>query len=224
LAVPFHSSFARQASTPKTLILAIRKIQRHLQATSSASHEGQNRFEPGRWSILALGSRTILEIGSDRFRLFGFQRELRPRGGPVRLLSEPLAAARSGHHRVPITAKIGRHTRHSAAMMTDLARRPPTRPISDPSAFSGDPLVCLDEGNNVTVRVRATPPRLRPKQSGWPSKPRQIDEFDLEVVVMPHRARTSRTGHSGRLNQPVTGSRGSPSIGRRKPWPGYLSW
>ena len=81
MAVPFHSSFARQASTPKTLILAIRKIQRHLQATSSASHEGQNRFEPGRWSILALGSRTILEIGSDRFRLFGFQRELRPRGG-----------------------------------------------------------------------------------------------------------------------------------------------
>lgn len=66
--------------------------------------------------------------------------------------------------------------------MADLERCPTTSPIGDSSATGRYPVVGLDEGNRLSVRVRASPPRLRPDEAGSPSEARQIDQLDEEFA------------------------------------------
>jgi hypothetical protein len=86
---------------------------------------------------------------------------------PVRVIDQPAAVVvRSIHHRVPITALIGSDLSHCSALMADLERRPPACPVGGPNTFRRDPNI--DERHNLTVEVRATPPRLRPDKTGSP--------------------------------------------------------
>lgn len=83
-----------------------------------------------------------------------------------------------------------------STVVTDLERRPPTGAVGDPSAFSSDAIVNLDEGDHLAVRVRAAPSSLRPKEACSPSETRHVREFDVEVVMAPHCAGACRTRRS----------------------------
>jgi hypothetical protein len=112
----------------------------------------------------------------------------------IRVINEcPAVMVHRVHHRVPITNEIGRDLSHRTAVTADLERRPPTCPVGDPSTVRCDASVGLDERDDGAVGVRAPPSRLRPDQAGSPIEARQIDEFDIEVVVAPHPTRTRRT-------------------------------
>ena len=82
--------------------------------------------------------------------------------------------------------------------MADLERCPPTRPIRDPGALAGAAVVDLNEGDHLAGRVRAPPSRLRLDKSGAASEARQIDQFDVEVIVTPRTSRAPRTRNDQR--------------------------
>jgi hypothetical protein len=60
------------------------------------------------------------------------------------------------HHSVPVAAHIGSDLRHCSAVMADLARRPPAGSVGDPSAFSSEPPLDLNEGDNVAGSTQST--------------------------------------------------------------------
>lgn len=69
------------------------------------------------------------------------------------------------HHRVPVTAQIGRRLRDGAAVITDLERRPTTRPIRDRGPLIRDAIVDLHERHDRAPRARESRPLPRPHQS-----------------------------------------------------------
>ena len=117
----------------------------------------------------------------------------------VRVVDQPAAVVVHGvHHRVPVTAKIGGDFRHGSAVMADLERCPPPGAFGDAGTLGSDAVIGLDERHHLTVRARATPPRLRPHQPGSPTEARQINQLDVNVVVTPHRPTAARTRWSPR--------------------------
>ena len=110
----------------------------------------------------------------------------------VRVVDQRRAVHDDGvHHRVPVTAEIGGHLGHGAAVAADLHRRPPRRPGRHRTAARGDLRVLL--GPRPPTR-RATPPLLAPHQTGRPAEHRQIDQLDLAhpVTMSDHPATRRR--------------------------------
>jgi len=102
----------------------------------------------------------------------------------------------SVHHGVLVTAEIAGDLGDGSAMPADLERRPPASPVSDRRTLICDAIVDLDEGHHTAHDVRTAPALLRPDQAGPAAEARQIDEFDLEAIMQPHRPTTCRAGRS----------------------------
>jgi hypothetical protein len=115
----------------------------------------------------------------------------------IRVLDQPEAAVVHGiHHGVPVATQIGIDLRHCPSVMANLERRPTPRLVGDPSTVRCDPLVDLNEGDNVAGSLRAPPSLLRPDKSGSSFKARQINKLNIDVVVTPRRASAGRTSRS----------------------------
>ena len=54
---------------------------------------------------------------------------------------------------------------------------PSASALGDPGTLDSDAVINLDERHHLTVRARATPPRLTPHQPGPPPEARQIGLF-----------------------------------------------
>ena len=93
-----------------------------------------------------------------------------------------------------VTAEIAGDLGDGSAVSADLERRPPASAVSDRRPLIGDAVVDLDERHHTTRHVGTTPTLLRPHQAGATAKARQIDEFDLEAIMQPHRPTTCRAG------------------------------
>ncbi len=104
----------------------------------------------------------------------------------VRVVHELLAVGHHGVvHGVPVAAQIRSDLVDGAAALTDLASRPPSRPIGHPQPPGPDPGLLGGPRPHRTRRLSALPAVLAPQQPSWPAERRQIHQLHYRPVLHP---------------------------------------